>query len=299
MARHNKGELIDNRYRVLDYLGEGAQSCVYLVSDARRPLANWALKQLRLNDIPPEERQTTIDMFHRESQILQQLHHQALPKLIDCATPAGEAPYIVMERVIGRPLDEVLDGRSSPLRLEEALPIALQLTHLLQALHSQDPPIIYRDLKPSNLILSPSGMIRLIDFGIARFRTAKSLKDTQELGTPGYCAPEQYRGHSTIQSDIYSLGVTLFYMLTLKDPQSMNFQFPALNTLVPNVPSNLTELLTQCLDIDTTKRPKSAAELRSQLFQILKKYQAQATKGTAPLELGLINLSHHLTMLES
>ncbi|MGM9999611.1 MAG: serine/threonine-protein kinase [Candidatus Bruticola sp.] len=298
MAKHGKGELIDNRYRVLDYLGEGAQSYVYLVSDAGRPLANWALKQLRLEDRPSDERQTALNMFLREGQILQTLHHQALPKLIDCVTPAGESPYIVMERVIGRPLDEVLSGRTSPLRIEEALPIALQLTHLLHALHSQEPPIIYRDLKPSNLILAPSGMIRLIDFGIARFRTSNSLKDTQELGTPGYCAPEQYRGNSTVQSDIYSLGVTLFHMLTLKDSQSMSFHFPALDTVVKDAPTELTELLNRCVDIDMNRRPKSALEVRNQLFDILKKHKAGPTRGTQPLAPGLLNLSRHLLMLE-
>ena len=298
MAKYQLGDLIDNQYRVIDYLGEGAQSYVYLVSDAKRPLAKWALKQLRLDDLPSDEQNAAMEMFAREKNILKQLHHQALPKLIDYGTPTGEAPYIVMEYVVGKPLDEVLDKRSVPLRIEEALPIALQLTHLLHALHSQNPPIIYRDLKPSNLILSTSGMIRLIDFGIARFRNSDSLKDTQELGTPGYCAPEQYRGHSSVQSDLYSLGVTLYYMLTLKDPQSMNFHFPHLDTVIKEAPPELTKLLVQCLSIDVNKRPKSAQEMRQVLFKVLQKYQTKVTRGTQPLEPGLDNLSHHLAMLK-
>mgnify|MGYP000128091775 CR=1 FL=1 len=298
MAKHQIGEIIDNLYRVTGYLGEGAQSYVYSVSDARRPLAAWALKQLRLEDIPTSEQKVATEMFAREGLILKQLHHQALPKLIDCGTPTNEAPYIVMERVTGQPLDEVLDKRSTPLRLEEALPIALQLTHLLHALHSQKPPIIYRDLKPSNLILSDSGMIRLIDFGIARFRSTGSLKDTQELGTPGYCAPEQYRGYSSAQSDLYSLGVVIYYMLTFKDPQSSNFNFPRLDTIIPGVPSPLTDLLTSCLNIDINKRPRSAQEVRRVLFRVLQNHQTLSSRGTQPLELGLSNLSHHLARLE-
>ena len=298
MGRCQLGELIDDQYRVTDYLGEGAQSYVYLVSDAKRPLARWALKQLRLEDIPLDEQSAAIDMFAREGRILKQLHHQALPKLIDYGTPTGQSPYIVMEHVIGKPLDEVLDKRTAPLRIEEALPIALQLTHLLYALHSQNPPIIYRDLKPSNLILSASGMIRLIDFGIARFRISDSLKDTQELGTPGYCAPEQYRGHSSVQSDLYSWGVTLYYMLTLKDPQSMNFHFPRLDTVIKDVPPKLTKLLADCLSIDVNKRPKSAQEVRHMLFKVLQEYQTTSNLGTQPLEPGLSNLSRHLDMLK-
>ena len=298
MAQYQVGEIINKLYRVTGYLGEGAQSYVYSVSDAKRPLACWALKQLRLDDIPSAERDNALEMFSREGLILKQLHHQALPKLIDYGAPSGQAPYIVMERVKGRPLDEVLNERTAPLRLEEALPIALQLTHLLHALHKQTPPIIYRDLKPSNLILSDSGMIRLIDFGIARFRSADSLKDTQELGTPGYCAPEQYRGYSSAQSDLYSLGVTIYYMLTFKDPQSLNFNFPPLNTIIKDAPSALTNLLAACLSIDVNKRPQSAQEVRRILFKVLQNYQATPSKSTQPLEIGLQNLSHHLSMLE-
>ncbi len=299
MAKYQVGEIIDKLYRVTGYLGEGAQSYVYSVSDAKRPRAYWALKQLRLEDIPADEQDAASEMFARESLILKQLHHPALPKLIDYKSPAGAAPYIVMECIKGQPLDEVLTKRTTPLRLEEALPIALQLTHLLHALHSQTPPIIYRDLKPSNLILSDSGMIRLIDFGIARFRSANSLKDTQELGTPGYCAPEQYRGYSSVQSDLYSLGVVIYYMLTFKDPQSMNFNFPNLNTIIPKAPTALVDLLASCLSIDVNKRPKNAQEVRRVLFKVLQNYQAMPiSKGTQPLEPGLQNLSHHLSMLE-
>ncbi len=298
MARRQVGEVIDKLYRVTDYLGEGAQSYVYSVSDAKRPLARWALKQLRLEDISTSEQDAAIEMFAREGLILKQLHHQALPKLIDYGAPVGQAPYIVMELVKGQPLDEVLAKRTTPLRLEEALPIALQLTHLLQALHNQTPPIIYRDLKPSNLILSDSGMIRLIDFGIARFRSVDSLKDTQELGTPGYCAPEQYRGYSSVQSDLYSLGVTIYYMLTFQDPQSLNFNFPRLDKFIPGVASQLTDLLASCLSINVNKRPKSAQEVGRQLFRILQNHQVLANRSTQPLEAGLQNLSHHLSMLE-
>lgn len=295
--RHSLRAQIAQRYRVLGYLGEGAQSYVYLVSDNRRPQARWALKQLRLSELPESERPSALSLFQREGEILARLHHQALPKLIDQGHPTGEDPYLVMERVLGQPLDELLAQRLRPLRVVEALPLALQITHLLGALHHQDPPIIYRDLKPSNLILAPSGMVRLIDFGIARFRTPTSTKDTQELGTPGFCAPEQYRGHSWPQSDIYSLGVTLYYMLTLRDPQSMSFRFPPLEEEI-GAPPALSQLVARCLELDHTKRPADLDEVRCGLFQVLQNYHAPQNRETQPLTLGLQHLSRHLALLE-
>ena len=291
-------DIIDQRYQVIRPLGEGAQSCVYLVSDFARPLARWALKQLRLSELPQSEQKPALAMFAREADILRRLHHQALPKLIDYAEPANENPYIVMERVSGHPLDEVLDRRSTPLRLEEALPIALQLTHLLCTLHSQNPPIIYRDLKPSNLILADSGMVRLIDFGIARFRSDRSAKDTQELGTPGYSAPEQYRGNSSPRSDIYSLGVTLYYMLTFKDPQDQNFNFPPLEDVI-DVPKELSNIVARCLEVDAEKRPTSALDVQKQLLRVLDSCENRKSHQTQPLEPGLLHLSKHLAMLNS
>ncbi|MBQ7528386.1 serine/threonine protein kinase [bacterium] len=297
MARFNVSEVVSKRYKIVRHLGEGAQSCVYLVDDLALPGAQWALKQLRLQEFSQEDGIHALELFKREGQILQTLSHPAIPRFVD-SDYTLEDPYIVMERVLGTPMQALLDSLTHPLSLFEAIPIALQITHILNLLHTQEPPIIYRDLKPSNLILTDSGLVRLLDFGIARFFNKDNLKDTQELGTPGYSAPEQYRGNSCIQSDIYSLGVILFFMFTLKDPQDCNFIFPSLKSLNDKLPSELSQLVAQCLDMDDSKRPTSALEVQRTLFNILKVAdKEQSSKLTRILNLGLISVRDHVNQL--
>lgn len=297
MAQFQISEIISKRYKVISLLGEGAQSCVFLVEDLNLPGARWALKQLRLQEFPQDDRGHALELFKREGKILQELFHPAVPRFID-SNYALEDPYIVMENVVGTPMQALFNSLINPLNLLEALPIALQITHLLHLLHSQEPPIIYRDLKPSNLILTNSGLVRLIDFGIARFFDKDNLKDTQELGTPGYSAPEQYRGNSCPQSDIYSLGVILFFMLTLKDPQDCNFIFPTLDSINDKFPAELTQLVARCLDVDSTKRPTSALEVQDSLYNILKNIDSeQSNKLTKVLNLGLIAVRDHVKQL--
>lgn len=288
-----KNQIINGRYKVLQPLGEGAMSSVYLVSDLRLRGAEWALKELKLSAVPHDELTEALALFAREGEILKELKHPGLPQLIDFYSDGGKNNYIVMERVRGKTLDEVLGGRVLPLRAEEAVPIALQAAHVINYLHSQNPPVIFRDLKPSNLMLTDSGRVCFIDFGIARFYKETQSKDTQELGTPGFCAPEQYRGHSNLRSDIYSLGVTLFYLLTLKDPQSFNFSFPLLSDLNPQAPAQLSPILERCLQIDPEKRYSSARELSNALETTLSEMHSAPSGSTRSLEPALLSLSHH------
>lgn len=288
-----KNQIINGRYQILRPLGEGAMSSVYLVRDLRLRGAEWALKELKLSQIPPHELDESLKLFAREGEIIGKLNHPGLPQLIDFYSDGAKNNYIVMERVLGKTLDDVLSGRVLPLRSEEAVPIALQAAHVIGYLHKQNPPIIFRDLKPSNLMLTSSGRVCFIDFGIARFYRAEQSKDTQELGTPGFCAPEQYRGHSNLRSDLYSLGVTLFYLLTLKDPQSFNFTFPLLSSLNPHVPKQLDAILERCLQIDPEKRYVSAQELSNDLETTLSEMHSAPTGSTRSLEPALMSLSHH------
>lgn len=288
-----KNKIINGRYQIIQPLGEGAMSSVYLVRDLRLRGAEWALKELKLSAIPADELDAALKLFAREGEILGKLNHPGLPQLIDFNSDGAQNNYIVMERVQGKTLDEVLGGRVLPLRSEEAVPIALQVAHVIDYLHRQHPPIIFRDLKPSNLMLTDSGRVCFIDFGIARFFKAEQTKDTQELGTPGFCAPEQYRGHSTLRSDLYALGVTLFYLLTLKDPQSFNFSFPLLSTLNPQAPPQLDPILERCLQIDPEQRYSSAQELSRDLETTLSEMHSAPTGSTRSLEPALLSLSHH------
>ena len=296
MQCYPKNQLINSRYQVVAPLGEGAMSAVYLVRDLRCHSAEWALKELKLPSGSDEEQAEAIKLFERESEILGKLHHPGLPQLIDSCN-AKDMHYIVMERVQGKTLDQVLGGRVLPLRSEEAVPIALQVVHVIEYLHNQTPPVVFRDLKPSNLMLTDSGRVVFIDFGIARYQASEQEKDTQELGTPGFCAPEQYRGHSTPSSDIYALGVTLFYLLTLKDPQSFNFSFPALSSLNSETPPQLDAILQRCLQLEPEKRYPSAHELGLDLEKTLGDLHGAPNGSTRSLEPSLLSLSHHYRRL--
>ena len=293
-----KNLVINERYQVVSPLGEGAMSAVYLVRDLQRPGALWALKELKQPQGNQEEREMALELFRREGSILASLNHPGLPRLIDFCGD-GQHNYLVMERVKGNTLDTILGGRVQPLRPEEAIPIALQAAHVIAYLHAQNPPVIFRDLKPSNIMLTPSGRVRFIDFGIARFFDAKQGKDTQELGTPGFCAPEQYSGHSNLSSDIYSLGVTLYYLLTLKDPQSFNFKFPPLSEINPDAPPGLDPILAKCLELDSSQRCQSASQLAHDLFELLRTMDHAPNASTRSLESALLSLSHHYKYVKS
>ena len=183
-------DIIDQRYQVIRPLGEGAQSCVYLVSDFARPLARWALKQLRLSELPQSEQKPALAMFAREADILRRLHHQALPKLIDYAEPANENPYIVMELCSGG--DIITIAEHSKLNLPK---IATHVLKGLDALHRCGK--VHRDLKPENVLLKSNGNFALTDFGISGDRNNRMTQTdlfgraTQMFGTYAYMPPEQ------------------------------------------------------------------------------------------------------------
>lgn len=288
MSTLTPGSLLGGRYSVKSILGEGAQSFVYLTGDLMRPGAEWAVKVLRLNEIINSDRDNALTMFRREAEIMRTLQHPSLPRLIDFRDDDGSDPFIVMERIKGTPLDILLKTLNKPMDINSAFLIAMQLADALALMHGQDPPVIYRDLKPANLILSSSGLIRIIDLGIARFKDSTGSKDTQELGTPGFCAPEQYRGSSVPQSDLYSLGVLLFYMLTMQDPQERHFVFPELKTMM-DIPQELSDLTASCTDIDPAKRPPSAQYVRDMLSSFLSR--PRKNSGTSADD-GRTNLFH-------
>ncbi len=165
---------------------------VYLVEDQRLNGKEWAMKQMSDAGITnPPDRQRAIEAFQKEAELLARLEHANLPTVIDFLSQ-GNNHYLVMDYIEGDTLEVLLTRQRKPFSEAEVLGWARQLCNVLSYLHSQTPPVIFRDLKPSNIMLMPTGQIRLIDFGIARlFRSSKS-GDTAKLGTPGYAAPEQF-----------------------------------------------------------------------------------------------------------
>jgi len=265
------GTRLKEKYRVVRGIDYGATGCVYLVSETAggdREI-EWIMKAVDLSSLPHMERDEREALFSRERAILSQLTHVAIPGLIDSFIDRGVC-YLVMERVQGDNLEKTVQERGRPLSVDEALTLAEELLKILDYLHSQSPrPLIYRDLKPSNIMLTPKGKPRLIDFGIARFHVPGRERDTFVYGTPGFSPPEQYgTGQTDGRSDIYALGATLYYLLTLEDPGQFGFNFPPLSTFCREAPPALGEILARCLRRDPDERYQDLDELRADLQRL-------------------------------
>jgi len=252
-----RNSVIRNRYKVLRLLGEGGMGAVYLVRDYKEQGATWAAKEFwHLHEK---------NFFSKEASLLMELSHRGLPRVIDYFTEK-EKNYLIMERIEGLTLEEILAKKGQAFTPREVLPWAYQLCDILDYLHTRNPPVIFRDLKPSNIMLDINSDIRLIDFGIARFYEPKKAKDTTPLGTPGYSPPEQYgRGQTSPASDIYSLGATLYYLLSGIDPAEFNFNFPPIKKLNKKFCPHLDQIIATCLNLDPRERYKNAQEVKEKL----------------------------------
>jgi predicted Ser/Thr protein kinase len=206
------GQVVDSRYRIVKLLGQGGFGAVYQAWDARLERL-CALKE-NLDPTPEVERQ-----FGKEATILANLNHPNLPRVIDHFTVTDQGQYLVMDYVEGEDLQQMLDRRG-PLPEVEALPWIAQICNALAYLHDQPQPIIHRDVKPANVKITPEGQPMLVDFGIAKFYDpARQTTLGARAITPGYSPPEQYgHGRTDARSDIYSLGATLYALLTGKEP---------------------------------------------------------------------------------
>jgi serine/threonine protein kinase len=304
--------LLKGRYRVLKQIGTGGFGAVYQAQDLRRNNAPVAIKSINLHRLSPEQIIEATDIFNREVGMLSELEHPNLPHIYEHFTDP-EHWYLVMDFIEGETLEHYLSqAPGGRLPLSEVLDMGMQLCTVLDYLHSQQPPIIFRDVKPGNIMRTSSGHLYLIDFGIARHFTPGQARDTMPLGSPGYAPPEQYgKAQTTVQSDIYSLGATLQTLLTGKDPLEPPFGYaspyaedregsedyrPTLDSDIireppfgyappyteeQEVPAELPLLLAQMLDIDVDKRPASIAIVKQRLLQIKKDQQQQAAHYSA------------------
>lgn len=252
--------LLDNRYQLGECLGSGGFSSVYRARDRREGGRTVAIKQISLQGLNAEEKIEATNTFNREVHMLSALSHPQVPLIYDHFSDQDHW-YLVLEYIAGQTLETYLAAREAqrkPLQIEEILSIASQLCTVLEYLHSRQPPIIYRDLKPGNIMRDPLGKLYLIDFGIARRYTPGQRRDTQALGSPGYAAPEQYgRSQTTPQADIYSLGALLHQFLSGQDPSDHP---QGLLPLPPNGQAgnaDLEALVTQMLSPNPGERPGS------------------------------------------
>lgn len=262
--------LLKGRYRVLVPVGQGGFGAVYQVEDMQSGNRVLALKEINLGALSAQEVIEATDAFNREVHLLSDLTHPNLPRIYDHFTDR-EHWYLVMDFIEGETLEQYLDRiRSGRLPLEEVLDIGMQLCTVLDYLHTREPSIIFRDLKPANVMRTASGHLYLIDFGIARHFKPGQPRDTIPLGSPGYAAPEQYgRAQTTPRADIYSLGVLLHQLLTGNNPEQNPFRFELSPLSGQWMPHRLQGLLLQMVEMDVNNRPASMTVVKHELEQIV------------------------------
>ncbi len=261
------GTILNNIYRVVRLLGSGAMGNVYLVEridDDRR----FVVKELVFSEKCGIDADTAKEIFFREAEFMVNFNHPGLPKTYGIFTEK-ELNYLTMDYIEGRTLEEILNGSEKPLSEEKAIKWTVELCEILDYLHNGfKAPVVYRDLKPSNIIITPDDKVKLVDFGIARLYNPDKNTDTFSYGSPGYAAPEQYRGRgqSSPQSDVYGLGVILFQMVTLYDPSVKPFTFPPVKTLNSSVKPGLEEIIRHAIEMEPLKRYISVKDFRDALL---------------------------------
>ncbi|MCD4785999.1 MAG: serine/threonine protein kinase [Candidatus Eremiobacteraeota bacterium] len=259
------GTTLAGRYVIQDLLGQGGMGAVYLSSDKHIPEKKWAVKEL-WDYGDPATRQLIQNQFKREASILATLDHPNLPRITDYFVDNNKE-YLVMDYVKGKTLEDELGENPGNLDIEHGLVILSQLIDVLEYLHDREPPVIFRDLKPANIMITPDGNVKLIDFGIARIFSAGKQKDTVIMGTPGYAAPEQYgTKQSDLRSDIYGLGATLYFAVTGQDPADDPFHFDSPSKFNSDITERLNNAILKCVQMDPEERFSNVREIREYLF---------------------------------
>ena len=184
------GEILDRKFKIVQVIGEGGMGTVYKVELLDRPGNYCAVKELLINPTTsPEERKTAIERFNKEIDLLFGLKHPRIPSFMLSFQERGNY-YFVMEFVPGKSLDKMLEEHKGPLNEESVIKWMMQVCEALAYIHSRNPPIILRDLKPGNVMITPAGDVQLIDFGIARRFDPNKRTNTENLGTISYASPE-------------------------------------------------------------------------------------------------------------
>lgn len=259
--------LLKQRYRIMSLAGQGGMGAVYKAADTELGNRLVAVKEMSLRGLNAREEAEAVRNFKREAHMLAGLQHPHLPRIYDHFLENGHW-YLIMDFIAGETLDNYLQRiPGQKLSFEETVDYGIQLCTVLDYLHTQQPPIIFRDLKPANIMRAVEGQLYLIDFGIARHFKPGQAKDTVAFGSPGYAAPEQYgQTQTTPRTDIYNLGAILHQMLTGKDPAQTPFFFAPLPPQIEA--TGLQKLLANMLSLQMQQRPFSAAVVRQALQQI-------------------------------
>jgi serine/threonine protein kinase len=258
------------RYKVLGVLGGGGMGTVYQARDLNFPDVKRlvAVKEMLNPNTDPNLRASTLKTFQREANILATLTHPAIPKIFDFFDQNDRA-YLVMEYINGLDMENMMT-RTKEIPVEKILEWSIDLCDVLDYLHKNQPePIIFRDMKPSNVMIDSLGKVRLIDFGIAK-NFVSGVKNTM-IGTEGYSAPEQYKGDVNPLSDIYSLGATLHHVLTRRDPRlepPFSFNERPIKELNAKAPQGLVDVVSKALSFEPKDRFQSCSEMKAALEKV-------------------------------
>jgi serine/threonine protein kinase len=253
--------LLLDKYRIIKILGGGGRGKVYLANQpslARTVAIKQILGELLVD---PTERAEAIEQFKNEAQILASLHHDNLPEVYDNFEDSINF-YLVMEYVEGKTVEQILNNTTGFLPEKEVKDWAIQICNVLGYLHTRIPPIVFRDIKPANIMVNKEGVVKLIDFGIARHVNPARAGDTVKMGTIGYAPPEQFRGESELRSDIYALGATLYYLITKHDPQNdFLFSTKPVKNFNPQVSDSFASVIHKAIQSEPANRFSSAKEM--------------------------------------
>ncbi len=254
------GTIIENKYKIVKHIARGGAFDTYLANDTRLNLT-WAVKVSRSN------RTDDMGLIQNQINILKQLDHPMIPRFADAYMTNGKA-IIVQEYVAGTTLEEIVNeygGQS----VEHVVDWIGQICNVMGYLHMQSPMFIYRDVKPANFILEPSGRIRVVDFDIIRSYKPGRTEDTVNLGTKGYAAPEQFggRGQTDPRTDVYGIGATMYRLLTGADVQERNIILNPITLDEPGIPSGLAYIINKCTQFNPRERYNSCDELLNDLVR--------------------------------
>ncbi len=262
------GELILDRYEIQEVAGIGGMGTVYRARDKNfKAVRLVAIKEMISQITDPLVRKKIYLNYERESNILATMRHQSIPRIYDYFI-LNDRAYLVMEFIHGRDLDSILSEITSFFPEPQVLSWGIEMADVLQYLHSHQPePIIFRDIKPSNIMITPQNHVMLIDFGIAKL-FEPNIKNTM-IGTQGYSPPEQYRGEATASVDLYALGATMHHLLTLRDPRleaPFSFEERPIKEINSSVSNELVAVVERALAYDPADRFQSAEEMKEALI---------------------------------
>lgn len=259
------GTLLFGRYQVRQEIGRGGFSVVYLAEDLRAQRGLVAIKRIHMSTLTPRQIIDATETCNREIKLLSFLEYvDGVPKLHESFTDT-ENWYLIMEYIPGQTLEEYMQKAPGGYLPEKmVVEIGEKLIRILGYLHTAKQHVIFRDVKPANIMITPNGKLYLIDFGIARFFTLGQKKDTTPLGTPGYAPPEQYgRAQTDGRADIYSLGMTLQTLLTGRDPLELAQGELSRNPKAPSL--QMRTLLNAMLEKEVSRRPTSVKDIEKRL----------------------------------